>query len=128
MILCFVLFLVAVAACLIAGYSLVWAILFGLVVFFTLGLRRGYSASALTAMAWKKGKSALIVVPVFLMIGTVTGLVASANINIENMVNQSRNGYAYTVLDVAAKPSEALLDKLDKLETVYRVRLLMPAN
>lgn len=74
MILCFVLFLVAVAACLIAGYSLVWAILFGLVVFFALGLRRGYSASALTAMAWKKGKSALIVVPVFLMIGTVTGL------------------------------------------------------
>ena len=74
MILCFVLFLVAVAACLITGYSLVWAILFGLVVFFALGLRRGYSASALTAMAWKKGKSALIVVPVFLMIGTVTGL------------------------------------------------------
>ena len=37
-----------------------------------------------------------------------------------------RDEKAYTVLDVAAKPSEGLLKKLDALETVYRVRLLMP--
>ena len=42
------------------------------------------------------------------------------------MVNQSRGKYAYTVLDVAAKPSDDLLQKLRALETVYRVRLLMP--
>ena len=62
------------------------------------------------------------------VIGGITQVLSGEGLNIENMVNQSRNGYAYTVLDVAAKPSEALLDKLDKLETVYRVRLLMPAN
>ena len=62
------------------------------------------------------------------VIGAITQVLSEEGLNIENMVNQSRNGYAYTVLDVAAKPSEALLDKLDKLETVYRVRLLMPAN
>lgn len=62
------------------------------------------------------------------VIGAITQVLSEEGLNIENMVNQSRNGYAYTVLDVAAKPSEALLDKLDKLETVYRVRLLMPAG
>lgn len=74
MILCFALFMAAVVACLTLGKPLVWAILWGLVLFFALGLRRGYSARTLAAMAWKKGKNALIVVPVFLMIGMVTGL------------------------------------------------------
>ena len=74
MILCFALFMAAVVACLVLGKSLVWAILWGLCLFFLLGLRRGYSARDLAAMAWKKGKNALIVVPVFLMIGMVTGL------------------------------------------------------
>ena len=74
MILCFVLFMAAVIACLTMGRSLVWAILWGLGVFFVLGLRRGYSVRQLTAMAWKKGRSALVVVPVFLLIGMVTGL------------------------------------------------------
>jgi len=74
MILCFALFMAAVVACLVIGKSLVWAILWGLCLFFALGLRRGYSSRELFAMAWKKGKSALIVVPVFLMIGMVTGL------------------------------------------------------
>ncbi|MBE6960905.1 MAG: sodium:proton antiporter [Ruminococcaceae bacterium] len=74
MILCFALFMAAVVACLVTGKSLVWAILWGLCLFFALGLRRGYSTRELFAMAWKKGKSALIVVPVFLMIGMVTGL------------------------------------------------------
>lgn len=74
MILCFALFMAAVVVCLVMGKSLVWAILWGLCLFFALGRRRGYSAGELVAMAWKKGKSALIVVPVFLMIGMVTGL------------------------------------------------------
>ena len=74
MILCFALFMAAVVACLATGKALVWAILWGLCLFFALGLRRGYGAKELFAMAWRKGKSALIVVPVFLMIGMVTGL------------------------------------------------------
>ena len=74
MILCFVLFLSAVVACLAAGQNLIWALLVGLGLFFGLGLRRGYSARTLWAMAWKKGRDALIVVPVFLIIGAVTAL------------------------------------------------------
>ena len=41
-------------------------------------------------------------------------------------MNQSRGAYAYTVLDVDAKPSVLLRTKLLALDTVYRARLLMP--
>jgi len=74
MILCFAIFLAAVVLCLATSHSLIWALLLGLALFFGLGLRRGFSAGALAAMAWKKGREALIVVPVFLLIGTVTAL------------------------------------------------------
>jgi NhaC family Na+:H+ antiporter len=74
MIVAFALFLAAVVAAVILGWNLTWAIAFGLAVFSVLGLRRGFSPKALAAMAWKKGKDALIVVPVFLLIGTVTAL------------------------------------------------------
>lgn len=74
MIACFLIFLAGVAACLFTGRSLIWALLLGLGLFFGLGLRRGYSPRDLAAMAWKQGKSALIVVPVFLLIGVVTAL------------------------------------------------------
>lgn len=74
MILCFAIFLAAVVLCLATSHSLIWALLLGLALFFGLGLRRGFSAGVLAAMAWKKGREALIVVPVFLLIGTVTAL------------------------------------------------------
>ena len=60
------------------------------------------------------------------VIGSITQAIAGEDLNIENMVNQSRGAYAYTVLDVDAKPSSLLRDKLQSLETVYRARLLMP--
>ena len=60
------------------------------------------------------------------VIKTITQAVSGEGLNIENMVNQSRGIYAYTVLDVDAKPSSLLREKLQALDTVYRVRLLMP--
>ena len=60
------------------------------------------------------------------VIGSVTGALAEAGLNIENMVNQSRGAYAYTVLDLGTEPSGALIDRIRALETVYRARLLMP--
>lgn len=74
MIVLFGIFLTATVVCLVTGHSLIWALLLGLGLFSGLGLKRGYSAESLWAMAWKKGKEALIVVPVFLMIGAVTAL------------------------------------------------------
>ena len=60
------------------------------------------------------------------VIGAITQLISGEGLNIENMVNQSRGSYAYTVLDVDAKPSVLLRTKLLALDTVYRARLLMP--
>ena len=60
------------------------------------------------------------------VIGTINTSISGEGLNIENMINQSRGAYAYTVLDVDAKPSFMLRDKLQALDTVYRARLLMP--
>ena len=60
------------------------------------------------------------------VIGAITQRLSSEGLYIENMVNQSRGALAYTVVDVSARPSEALIESLRGLETSYRVRLLMP--
>ena len=60
------------------------------------------------------------------VLGAITQVISAENLNIENMVNQSRGAYAYTVLDVDAKPSVLLRTKLLALDTVFRARLLMP--
>ncbi len=72
--LCFALFLTAVIACVLTGASLLWALGLGFALFFLLGLRRGYPPKALLAMAWSKGRDAMIVVPVLLLIGMVAAL------------------------------------------------------
>ena len=60
------------------------------------------------------------------VIGAITQIISGEGLTIENMVNQSRGTFAYTVLDVDAKPSALTREKLQALETVYRTRLLMP--
>ena len=55
-------------------------------------------------------------------VGSITSLVAAYDINIDNMVNKSRGQFAYTVLDLDEVPPEILLDKIENLEVVYRVR------
>ena len=72
--LCFAVFLAAVAGSLVLGIQLFWPLLLGLILFFLLGLKRGYSPRELTAMAWRRGKKSLIVIQVFLTIGMVTAL------------------------------------------------------
>jgi NhaC family Na+:H+ antiporter len=71
---CFGLFLASVISCLLCGYSLIWALLFGFALFFGLGLKKGFPVRDLLAMAWKKGRDYLIVVPVFLIIGIVMAM------------------------------------------------------
>ena len=60
------------------------------------------------------------------VLGAITQVISGERLNIENMVNQSRGVYAYTVLDVDEKPSAQLRTKLLALDTVFRARLLMP--
>ena len=60
------------------------------------------------------------------VISSITMVLSEEALNIENMINVSRGSYAYTVVDVGRAPSEKLVAKLNKLDTMYRARLLMP--
>lgn len=60
------------------------------------------------------------------VIGSITKVLSEEALNIENMINVSRGGYAYTVVDVGHAPSQHLVEKLSRLDTMYRARLLMP--
>ena len=61
---CFALFLALVAGCLATGLSVAWALLGGLLLFWALGRRQGFTHRQLWEMAWKKCQKSLIVVEV----------------------------------------------------------------
>ena len=71
---CFVLFLAMVIGCLVTGLSVAWALLGGLILFWILGRRQGFTHRQLWEMAWKKCQKSLIVVEVIFLIGIITGL------------------------------------------------------
>lgn len=71
---CFLLFFVMVAVCLTAGWSVAWALLGGLVLFWLLGRRKGFTHRQLWDMAWSKCKKSLIVVRIIVLIGIITGV------------------------------------------------------
>lgn len=58
------------------------------------------------------------------MLTQFTGVFASENINIENMVNKSRGEFAYTVLDVVTEVADSFVAKLNAIDGVLKVRVL----
>ena len=58
------------------------------------------------------------------MVGQISTAMATAGINIHNMVNKSRNDIAYTMLDLDSPPVEAVLSKIKAIEGVMNVRVL----
>ena len=58
------------------------------------------------------------------MIGQVTGILASAGMNISDMTNKSRDKYAYTLLDLETKVDEVTIEKLAAIKGVCRVRVV----
>ena len=75
---CFVVFLCAMGICLITGWSFLWALLLGLLLFGILGHRRGHDLRAMWRMAWSEGRKILIVLRIFIFIGAITALWRSA--------------------------------------------------
>lgn len=71
---CFLLFFVMVAVCLATGWSVAWALLGGLALFWFLGRREGFTHRQLWEMAWAKCKKSLIVVRIIVLIGVITGV------------------------------------------------------
>lgn len=58
------------------------------------------------------------------MLGSITGLVADANINIANLINKSRDQVAYTVLDLDCDECASVAKAIEGLAGVVRVRVI----
>ena len=58
------------------------------------------------------------------MIGQITGTLAAGNVNISDMTNKSRDKYAYTLLDLESTPDAMMIQKLNAIKGVLRVRVI----
>ena len=74
LLICFLLFFAMVAMCLLTGWSVAWALLGGLLLFWFLGRKQGFTHRQLWDMAWAKCKKSLIVVRIIVLIGIITGV------------------------------------------------------
>ena len=57
-------------------------------------------------------------------IGEVTSLLAKWELNIDDMINQSRGEYAYMLLDIEGKVTPEIKEGLEKLDGIIRVRVI----
>lgn len=58
------------------------------------------------------------------MIGQFTAILADAGINISDMTNKSKKEYAYTMIDVENQICDEIVEKLNKIKEVLRVRVI----
>ena len=60
------------------------------------------------------------------VVSSITSLISARDINIGNMLNKSRGPHAVTFLDLDSLPDEDVSKAIAALDTVYRVRVLVP--
>ena len=53
-----------------------------------------------------------------------TGAMAKENINISDLMNRSRGEYAYTMLDLDAPAPDSVIEELEKIDGVLRIRVV----
>ena len=58
------------------------------------------------------------------MIGQFTKILAKDNMNIADMANKSKGGYAYTMIDIDSEVPEGVADDLRRVSHVLRVRVI----
>ena len=58
------------------------------------------------------------------MIGQITSILAAEGINIANMTNKSRDKYAYTLLDLEDPAKAEAVAHLEKINGMYKVRVI----
>lgn len=58
------------------------------------------------------------------MIGQISAILAATDMNIANMVNKSREKYAYTMIDLETKVDQETLEKLKGIRGMMRVRVI----
>jgi D-3-phosphoglycerate dehydrogenase len=58
------------------------------------------------------------------MVGQITTLLASGSINITDLVNHHKDSYAYNIIDTEQKIPDVMLDAIEKIPGVIRVRAI----
>ena len=58
------------------------------------------------------------------MIGQISSILASTDMNIANMTNKSRDKYAYTLVDLETKADAVTIEKLKAIQGMMRVRVI----
>lgn len=71
------------------------------------------------------GRIALLHKNIANMITQFTAAFGEAGINIANMTNKSRGEYAYTMIDIETAADEDILSRLNSIEGVFRVRVVV---
>jgi len=70
------------------------------------------------------GRIAIFHLNVANMITKFTALFGDNGINISDMTNKSRDKYAYTLLDLESTPDAMMIQKLNAIKGVLRVRVI----
>ena len=58
------------------------------------------------------------------MLGQMTAVLAERNINVIDLVNKSRDGVAYNLIDLSEAPDQGLIDAIAQIESVINVRVI----
>lgn len=58
------------------------------------------------------------------MVGQISSLLANDGVNIVNMINKSKNEYAYTMIDIDLNISENTLEQISKIDGMIKIRVL----
>ncbi|MVB12604.1 D-3-phosphoglycerate dehydrogenase [Caprobacter fermentans] len=62
------------------------------------------------------------------VISKLSGILANANINIENMQSKAKKDYAYVILDVTGEVTEDTAEHLEQLPEIVRARVIPAKN
>lgn len=58
------------------------------------------------------------------MLNSFLDLIGEANINVEHMINKARGEVAYTIIDLGARPGGEILEKIQSMPPVKRMRVI----
>ncbi len=58
------------------------------------------------------------------MLNSFLDLIGAANINVEHMINKARGNVAYTIIDLGARPGPEILETIQAMPPVKRVRVI----
>ena len=58
------------------------------------------------------------------LIASFTTILSKENINVDDMTNKSRGDFAYTLLDLGTKLTDAVVEEIKKVDGVIKVRVV----